>query len=135
VFLPRLQIIIGDFGAWRKHKYQAAGRHTTGQHVVNPYGALVSSCSGTRGRASAEAALAEKKIAILERALQHHPGSETLLLELLRLVRPAAAGSELRQSICRAAPVRPPDITHHKHAAHESCTATSELPACPSQSG
>lgn len=48
---------------------------------------LSCACSGGRGRASAEAALAEKKISILERALEHHPASDVLLLELLRLVR------------------------------------------------
>ncbi len=34
-----------------------------------------------------EAGTAEKKIAILERGLEHHPGSEELLLALLNVVR------------------------------------------------
>ena len=34
-----------------------------------------------------EAGTAEKKVAILERGLEHHPGSEELLLALLNVVR------------------------------------------------
>lgn len=38
---------------------------------------------GVRGRRVSEAAIAEKKISILERALKYHPGSDELLLALL----------------------------------------------------
>lgn len=38
---------------------------------------------GARGRRVSEAAIAEKKISILEQALKHHPGSDQLLLALL----------------------------------------------------
>ena len=40
-----------------------------------------------RHRKGMEAGTAEKKIAILERGLEHHPGSEELLLALLNVVR------------------------------------------------
>ena len=39
-----------------------------------------------RHRKGMEAGTAEKKIAILERGLEHHPGSEELLLALLNVV-------------------------------------------------
>ena len=45
-------------------------------------------CSTGRGRPGEQAAVADKKAAILERALEHHPQSDRLLVELLRLVRP-----------------------------------------------
>ena len=41
----------------------------------------------TRHRKGMEAGTAEKKIAILERGLEHHPGSEQLLLAMLNVVR------------------------------------------------
>lgn len=40
-------------------------------------------CRGARGRRVSEAAVAEKKISILEQALKYHPGSDELLLALL----------------------------------------------------
>ena len=43
-------------------------------------------CSATRQRKGVAAALAEKKIAILQRGLEFHPGSDQLLLALLNEV-------------------------------------------------
>lgn len=43
---------------------------------------------GARQRKGVEAGTAEKKISILERALEHHAGSEDLLLALLEVVSP-----------------------------------------------
>ena len=44
---------------------------------------LLASRRGVRGRRVSEAAVAEKKISILEQALKFHPGSDELLLALL----------------------------------------------------
>ena len=44
-------------------------------------------CSATRQRKGVAAALAEKKISILQRGLEFHPGSDQLLLALLNEVR------------------------------------------------
>ncbi len=43
-------------------------------------------------------AAAEKKIAILERALAHHPGSDELLLALLGAAEAAAPAEEVCQA-------------------------------------
>ena len=45
-------------------------------------------CSGARGRRGVQAGIAEKKISILERALEFHPGSDRLLMALLDAVSP-----------------------------------------------
>ncbi|KAK9820400.1 hypothetical protein WJX72_009973 [[Myrmecia] bisecta] len=50
-----------------------------------------------RYRKGLEAAAAEKKIAILERALGHHPGSEQLLLALLEAAATISSADELRE--------------------------------------
>lgn len=47
---------------------------------------LVLQCSGARGRRGIQAGIAEKKISILERALEFHPGSDRLLMALLDAV-------------------------------------------------
>ena len=47
---------------------------------------LVLRCSGARGRRGIQAGIAEKKISILERALEFHPGSDRLLMALLDAV-------------------------------------------------
>ena len=47
---------------------------------------VVLHCSGARGRRGVQAGIAEKKISILERALEFHPGSDRLLLALLDAV-------------------------------------------------
>ena len=47
---------------------------------------LVLHCSGARGRRGIQAGIAEKKISILERALEFHPGSDRLLMALLDAV-------------------------------------------------
>lgn len=44
---------------------------------------VLAPCRGVRGRRVSEAAIAEKKISILEQALKFHPGSDELLLALL----------------------------------------------------
>ena len=44
---------------------------------------VLAACRGVRGRRVSEAAIAEKKISILEQALKFHPGSDELLLALL----------------------------------------------------
>lgn len=46
-------------------------------------------CSVARGRRGVQAGIAEKKISILERALEFHPGSDRLLMALLDAVSPA----------------------------------------------
>ena len=43
-------------------------------------------CSGARGRRGIQVGIAEKKISILERALEFHPGSDRLLMALLDAV-------------------------------------------------
>ncbi len=48
------------------------------------------------GKAS-KAGVAEKKIAILEQALVHHPGSDELLLALLAAAEALAAPEDLRE--------------------------------------
>ena len=55
------------------------------QHLGHLYeGACHAAHAGvSRGRRVSEAAVAEKKIAILEQALKYHPGSDELLLALL----------------------------------------------------
>ena len=87
--------------------------------------------SSVRGRASAEAALAEKKIAILERALQHHSGSNALLLELLRLVRPTVFqcsgvwGSKVGAAAGASAPgAWPADVLQQAAPHMNTCTSS-----------
>jgi hypothetical protein len=93
-------------------------------------------CSGARGRASAEAALAEKKIAILERALQHHPGSDVLLLELLRLVRPAVTSSMLRHCyMCKCFQLPAAALHHCMHLFDGSAALLAGGTLIPSQHG
>ena len=58
---------------------------------------------GGVGRRGAERAAAEKKVAILEKALGHHPGSDALLLALLE----AVGGRAGRRAGGRAPPLLP----------------------------
>lgn len=54
--------------------------------------------AGGRPRPGVAVAAAEKKIAILERALAHHPGSDELLLALLGAAEAAAPAEEVCQA-------------------------------------
>lgn len=56
-----------------------------GQHCSD---GVVVHCSGSRGRRGIQAGIAEKKVSILERALEFHPGSDRLLMALLDAVSP-----------------------------------------------
>ena len=52
-------------------------------------------CRG--GRRASGAGVAEKKIAILEQALRHHPGSDELLLALLGTVEVVLSGDDVEE--------------------------------------
>ena len=59
---------------------QNAAKRSVGLTTRHP------ACSATRQRKGVAAALAEKKISILQRGLEFHPGSDQLLLALLNEV-------------------------------------------------
>jgi len=64
---------------------QCAARYTHSNWSL--YVIVVTVYRTARHRKGMEAGTAEKKIAILERGLDHHPGSEEVLLALLNVVR------------------------------------------------
>ncbi|GAB4821148.1 hypothetical protein N2152v2_008194 [Parachlorella kessleri] len=65
------------------------------QFQVNKEEAVRAGGHGLRRGAAGERAVAEKKVAILERALVHHPGSDRLLLALLEAARPLCTEPEM----------------------------------------
>ncbi len=55
---------------------------------------------GVRGRRVSEAAVAEKKISILEQALKYHPGSDELLLALLTAAEVVLSPDDMLERCC-----------------------------------
>ncbi|KAL3135501.1 hypothetical protein ABBQ38_005981 [Trebouxia sp. C0009 RCD-2024] len=53
--------------------------------------------SGSRGRRGIQAGIAEKKVSILERALEFHPGSDRLLMALLDAAQAMSTPEELKR--------------------------------------
>ena len=85
-------------------------------------------CSATRQRKGVAAALAEKKIAILQRGLEFHPGSDQLLLALLNEVRcfvplPQRLPGRGSSVLLRVVPLWQPSADEGKGQGSVSCFA------------
>jgi hypothetical protein len=70
----------------------------------------VQGCACRGGRRASGAGVAEKKIAILEQALRHHPGSDELLLALLAAVEVVVSGDDVEDRWRRV-------LAHHSGSA------------------